>query len=138
MNDYTDLLFLLGAMLIFSVMSSTASRQMQQTSNTSIDSDIEYEAIALAQGIIDEAKWTSTAAELQNLADQYNGQTETVYMGSSNQYQIAYQIGIKLNDETFPGASTGISSKRITVSVASDYLPDSSYVKLEFIKSFVN
>ncbi len=138
MNDYTDLLFLLGAMLIFSVMASTASRQIQHTSNTSIDSDIEYEAVALAQGIIDEAKWTRTPAELQNLADQYNGQTETVYLGDSNQYQIAYQIGVKLNNETFPGASIGISSKRITVSVASDYLPDSSYVRLEFVKSFIN
>lgn len=138
MNDYTDLLFLLGAMIIFSFMSSTASRQIQQTTNTSIDSDIEYEAIALAQGIIDEAKWTRNYGELDDLRDRFNNSTQTLTLGSSGQYEIDYDVNVDLNSENFPGASTGISSYRIKVSVASDYLPDSSYVRLEFIKSYVN
>lgn len=56
MNDYSDLIFLMGAMVLFSIFANNANDTMVRSSALLIQSEIEYSAIALTQNILDEAR----------------------------------------------------------------------------------
>ncbi len=56
MNDYSDLVFMMGAMVLFSVFTNNANDTMLRSSILLTQVEVEYSAIAFAQGIVDEAR----------------------------------------------------------------------------------
>ena len=48
MNDFSDVILLIGAMLAFSMLSMTTARTFQSDSNLIVNSELEYRAISLA------------------------------------------------------------------------------------------
>jgi hypothetical protein len=56
MNDTSDLIFLMAAMVLFSVMVMNSNRLFVRNATMMVESEIEYSAISIAQSIIDEAR----------------------------------------------------------------------------------
>lgn len=56
MNDYSDLVFMMGAMVLFSMFANNANDSMVRSSTLLTQVEVEYSAIAFAQGIVDEAR----------------------------------------------------------------------------------
>lgn len=57
MNDYADLICLIGAIALYGVLVTNTNRALVLNSQLLTDSEIEYGAIAAAQNIIDKARW---------------------------------------------------------------------------------
>ncbi len=58
MNDYSDLLYLMGAMIVFSIYSSNVNANMVRSDTLLTDTEVELTAIGLGQSVIDEARDT--------------------------------------------------------------------------------
>lgn len=56
MNDYSDLVFLMGAMVLFSVFANNANDSMVRSNTLLVQAEVEYTAIAISQNILDEAR----------------------------------------------------------------------------------
>lgn len=73
MNDYSDLIFLIGAIAIYGMLVTNTNRVLVLNNQLLTNTEIEYGAISIAQNIIDEARWTHYDAlnknELENLYD---------------------------------------------------------------------
>lgn len=134
MTDYSDLFFLIGAMIAFSFLSRGASNMFFFSNNALIQSDIETTALALGQDIIDEAKWAKSATVLNSIKDEYNNQSITVSIGESDEYQISYDVTMSVSDVSITGSN--VTNKKVVVTVDSEYLPAGSQIRLEYIKNF--
>lgn len=134
MNDYSDLFFLLAALIIFSYLGRSASHMFFYLNNSLVESDIEYSAIALGQDIIDEVKWTNSVSELEMVRKKYDKKPFTVKYGVTNSYQIVFNINMHTNTTPLPGSSS--NNRHVWLTITSDYLPSDSSIELEFIKSF--
>lgn len=56
MNDYSDLVFMMGAMVLFSLFANSANDGIVRGSTLLTQVEVEYSAIAFGQTIIDEAR----------------------------------------------------------------------------------
>jgi len=56
MNDYSDLVFMMGAMVLFSLFANNANDSIVRGSTLLTQVEVEYSAIAFGQTIIDEAR----------------------------------------------------------------------------------
>jgi len=73
MNDYSDLVFMMGAMVLFSMFANNANDTMVRSSILLTQVEVEYSAIAFAQGIVDEAR--SRAFDAVTVAPDPNDQS---------------------------------------------------------------
>ena len=150
MNDYSDLVFLMGAMILFSLLTINVSRNIVANSKNLSKSEIEYNGIALAQSIIEQGHW-ATKSELDPTSGDFifknfeksHPHKETLQLGSSGQYKVDYYIYAQVDDVTVSGSST--TNKKITVGVTSPFFYenfDPSFntypIKMAFINSFEN
>lgn len=152
MNDYSDLIFLMGAMILFSLLTMNVSRSMVNNTQKITQSHIEYNGISLAHSIIEQAQWAPKDSLDPNQPSKYmfdgysknNPQKETLQLGSSNQYQIDYYIYVDVqNNYSVPTSST--NNKKITVGVTSPHLHeefDSTFtnypITMDFIAAYKN
>ena len=159
MNDYSDIIFLMGAMIMFSILTLNVSRSMVMNTKSLSKSEVEYNGISLAHSYIDRAQWASKQ-ELTRGSGEFifdgsglspsgcdftreNPCIETLVLGSSDEYEIDYYIYVGIQDNvTIPGSST---NKKITVGITSPFFYDnfdSSFgnypITMEFINSFEN
>lgn len=133
MVDYSDIVFLIGAMVIFSFLSRNAANRFFQSDVGYFQTDVEYEAVALAQSIVDEVKWTSSAQELSTLASSYDGTTYTVSVKNGD-YEIDYDVTMTVSNVSISGSI--VTNKEVIVKITSEYLPDNAYVEMQYVKSF--
>lgn len=133
MADYSDLIALIGAMVIFSFLSRNASYMFYQSDTVFFQSDVEYEAIALAQSIMDEVKWTQSDSELNTLANKYDGKTETISV-KDGEYQIDYYISMTVDHISLDGSI--VKNRLVTLIITSDYLPEETQINFKYIKNF--
>lgn len=56
MNDISDVLYVIAAVLVFGLFANTINRSMVNTTEMTVESEIEYNGISMAQGIIEEAR----------------------------------------------------------------------------------
>lgn len=56
MNDMTDVLYVMAAVVLFSILATNSNAAFVRNSNLQVESELEYNAIAVAQSIIDEAR----------------------------------------------------------------------------------
>lgn len=150
MNDYSDLFYLLGAIVLYSILTLNVSTNLVINNRNLSESEVEYSGIALADGIIEQALWASkeelNSGSSEYMFDDYNKNNpkhEIIEMGPSNQYRIDFYIYAEVEDVVVNGSNT--NNKKITVGVTSPFFYNdfdstfSSYpIKLESIKSFKN
>jgi len=135
MNDYSDLLFLIGAMVVFAMLSINASNIFRINNSGLVLAEVEYNAIALAQDEIDEVRWLPDE-EIDQLdpgdpAYRYaNTVTKTVEIDDQ---EIDYQLSGTSTPITF--SDLDITSFKVKVTVNSQYLPGQEITQTT-IKSF--
>ena len=56
MNDFSDLIYIMGAMVIFGLLLISVNQSMMRNNLITVGNEEEYTAIALANGIIEEAR----------------------------------------------------------------------------------
>lgn len=56
MSDISEIIYVLGAVVLFSLFAITINKSMVINTESTVESEIEYNAIAVAQSIIDQAR----------------------------------------------------------------------------------
>lgn len=140
MNDYSDLFYLMGAMLVFSMLSVNTANSFLRTSQATLQSDVEYRAIAFAQDEIDQVKLLSRDKE-NLLKSDHNSymfgdypKTITPEYGASNEYSETFTVSASstlINENDLL-----VNRYLVTVIVTqSDNVPAIT-ARLTFIKAF--
>lgn len=138
MSDYSDIIYLMGAIIIFSLVSLNASHFFRVNEQFQYRSEIQYNGIAVAQDIIEDIRWISDRNRFipgsgNCICDEYP-KTITQILGTDDQYQMDYQINIELTDIDVDGSNA--TNTLIVVTVTNEYLSEGDFIKMEYIKSF--
>jgi hypothetical protein len=136
MNDYSDIIMLMGAIVIFSTMSLHVNRTMLQNNLLSDRAEVDYHAVTVAQEIMEEIRWITSAADLIDFADDYpmvvNFTTDT----ESGNF-LPYNVDINLTNG--PYDDENVTSYFVTLEISSEYMTsgeDGSPITLTITKSF--
>ena len=133
MNDYSDLIYLMGAMIIFSLLSVQTTRLFQINSKMQVRGEITYNAISIAESQIEKVRWLKTEGSLYSYANSFPKQVPLVISGDT----LLYTAKMQVRDASL--ASANIDSKKVTVSVTNEFMKNNasqSAVELQFLKSF--
>lgn len=137
MSDYSDLIFLTGAMIVFSMLSMNTTRNFQSTAQRIYQTDIEYRALSLAQDEIEVVRWASES-DLNPNSSNYLYEDDpvqrTIYYGNSDQYSETFELK---RSSTQIQNSADMNRYRIRVIVESDAVTPEISDTLEYIKSFM-
>lgn len=145
MADYSEIIFLTAAILIFGTLSINTSQSFHITSDTMIRSDLEYRALAIAQDEIDAIRWIQARSKNgpvfpydpfdpanSNFLYDNNPDTRVIQYGSENQYSETFIITrtADLLEET-------ADQRRylITITIENDRLTPPLNVSLDFIRT---
>lgn len=140
MNDYSDIIYTMGALIIYSMLSLQASRMLVQNDQLQVEAEIEYNAVALAQDFIDQIKWVESEAELNaRLASFPQSVDSPVGNGS-----LTYYVDFEIQDASLPDSN--VENRIVTVSIKNKYLgantetDEDSRVTIQqrYLKSFAN
>lgn len=138
MNDYSDLIYLLGAIAAFSLLSLHTNRMLQMNSRMQINAEIEYNAVSIAQDQIDQIRWIRTESEFISHQNSFPKEVEL----NANGTQLVFDVDLSSEDITIPDSN--VENKRVTVSVTNQYLilneteDGKQAVSFQFIKSFTD
>lgn len=140
MNDYSDIIFLTGAMIIFSSLSLNTIEFFNAADQLEYQSRLQYNGIAVAQDKIEEIRWIADEDRFKNgtsdfLERDYPSVVTQSY-GSSNQYQFDYSVDLDVSPTNITGSNA--TNYRVTVTVSNSFLPDNQSITTEYIKSFGN
>jgi hypothetical protein len=138
MNDYSDLIYLIGAMIVFSMLSLNATRMMVESDQLQAGAEIEYNAIAIAQDYIDEIKWIGKEDSLTSKIASFPNSVTNDIGGEP----MTFYIDIDVQDVNIPDSN--VDNKLITVAIKNKYLGSGSEtdqgnsieIKQRFLKSF--
>ncbi|TYP95656.1 hypothetical protein LX73_0971 [Fodinibius salinus] len=137
MNDFSDLIMLMGAMILFSLLTIQTSRLFLVNNQTQIDEEIKHYAISVAQDHVDRARWIKGESSLNNYVSSYPKQVSV----STDDGSTEFTVSLDSKDINIPGSN--VTNKQLTVTVRSNFLEQSESmnskpVELQLIKSFAN
>lgn len=140
MTDYSEIIYVMGAMIIFSMLSLNASHFFRVNEQFQYQSQIQYNAVAVAKDVMDDIRWISdkrrvTQTSSQCICNDFP-KTVTRQFGTDNSYAMDYRVNISISDTNISGTNT--LNKIVTVDVSNEYLPDNQSVKVSYLKSFVD
>lgn len=129
-------------MIVFSMLSTQASRMFQLNSQNMIQSEIEYNAVALGQDYLEQIRWINNQAQFDIFMSQFPRE-DLIVLGDSDEYEMPYQVAIETQDIVLEG-SNNTSNKIVTVTIENEYLKqnpldldsDRKKIKVQGIKSF--
>lgn len=145
MADYSEIIFLTAAIVIFGTLSIHTAKSFHITSDTMVRSDLEYRAIAIAQDEIDAIRWIQARSkngpvfptdpfdpDNGNFLYDNNPETREITYGSDDQYSETFTVNrtAELINET--------SDQRrylITIKIENDRLNPPLNVSLDFIRT---
>lgn len=139
MQDYSDLIYLLGAMIIFSLLSIHVNRTFMFNNLITVSGQTEYYALNLGQEYVDRIRWLPTPQSLESFV---NGFPQTIeYATKSNGPGIPFEVNISLSDTTLPDAN--VQSKIVSITLNSIYMESiqqsigmNRNIEMKYIKSF--
>tara|TARA_R110002096_G_scaffold39845_4_gene108675 strand:+ start:316 stop:732 length:417 start_codon:yes stop_codon:yes gene_type:complete len=136
MNDFSDLILLMGAMVAFAMLSSTTVRSFQGNNEIIVNAELEYRAISTGQAIIDEMRWITNENEFRSSSSSYYFRNfpvnRTISYGSTSQYSTEYTID---GESVLISSSNNLKKYLITISVK-ESSAKTTPINLEFVKSF--
>jgi nitrate reductase cytochrome c-type subunit len=137
MNDYSDIIFLMGAMIIFSLLTLQTTRTFQLNDRLQMNGELEYSAISMAQDQVDKMRWIQNQTAFNNYVSNFPQTVPHTIQGNT----LNYDVDVTTQNIALPNSN--VSNQRVTVTVTNDYLktnqqaaPGSKEIKLEFLKSF--
>ena len=136
MTDYSDIFFLMGAMIMFSFLTMSVNRTLLMNDMNRVGHDSNYYALSVAQESIDELRWVRSEADLDSELNEYPKTIE--YKNDSDQSgSIPFEVDI--NKTTSVIENDDICTIELEIEVRSDFGiggESSSPVQLLFTKSF--
>ncbi len=140
MSDYSDIIFLTAAMVVFGMLTVNTARSFQVTSDTIVRSELEYRAIAVAQDEIDAIRWLEDEDLFDSGEDEYlygdDPIQKSVTYGSNNQYSETFSV--TRTSTEISNDSNGNSRYKIQVTVQSNAISPPITGTLSYIKTFEN
>lgn len=137
MSSYAELFYLVGAMMVFSMLSLNTARSFNSSRQTIYQAEAEYRAIAVAQDELDKVLWIYEPDDLDPTSGTYVYANypvqETHTYGSSNQYSSTFTV----NGTSELIEDTG-SMKRyqVAVTVVNQNVDPEVQITLEYVKSY--
>ena len=127
MSDKSQIILVIGALVIFSLLTMNVNGFLFRNDVIKVDTEVQYTAIALGQGVIDEARWKTFDS-----IDVYNGysKTDTTQNGV---YNINASIAYVNLSNTDSASATPTEHKKLTVVVTNKSM--SKPVSLSYIKN---
>lgn len=98
MNDYSDVILLMGAMIVFSLLTIQANRTFQLNNRMQINGEIKYNAISIAQDHLDKVKWINSESELDSFINSFPKVVSTP-IGNGT---MDYTVDLTSSDITIP------------------------------------
>ncbi len=142
MNDYSDLILMMGAIVLFMMLGLQANRFMLTNSSTTAQSEIEYYALTVSHDIIEDIRVITDEGSFHSYLSNFPS-TVDYQVRRSDLQTIPFHVTVDtmpLHDAhaTFEDA-TNINSFHITVTVSSEFLNQGSggSVSLSTAKSFL-
>ncbi len=136
MNDFSDVILLMGAMVAFAMLSSTTVRSFQGNNEIIVNAELEYRAISTGQAIIDEMRWITNENEFRSNSSSYYFRSfpvnRTITYGSTSQYSTEYTID---GESVLISSANNLKKYLITISVK-ESSAKTTPINLEFVKSF--
>ncbi|MEP1150468.1 MAG: hypothetical protein JXR20_02985 [Balneola sp.] len=140
MNDYSDIIFLTGAMIIFSTLSLNTVKFFNTNDQIEYQSKLQYNGIAVAQDKIEEIRWIADEdrfkAGSSSFLERDYPSTVTQTYGDENQFEFDYTVNVDVAPTSITGSNA--TNYRVTVLVSNSELPDNQTITTEYIKSFGN
>jgi len=163
MVDTSDILILLGAVVIFAILSLNTNRMLNNHNSAILESELTYTGIAKAQDVIDHARvlafdettiggaepavvpdgFTDPAdlgsvsdgdsASVYDDFDDFNGMSETDTTAEAI-YAVSAEVMYVTSGDPDTDAGTQTKYKKLTVTVSSPYLDNS--ITMSFIKGY--
>ena len=140
MQGYDEVLYVVGAMIIFSLLSIQVNQMFIKNDQNIADGEVEYNAISLAEEHIDRIKFMTKFKDLKDYVNKYP-EYDTVDVGNGD---LRYYVEIDHQDENISGSN--VINRHVFITVRSEYLgngkdatvDNNNFVKMDFIKSFRN
>lgn len=136
MTDYSDIIFMMAAMLVFSMLSLSVNRSMTINNAFLTQQEADYHALTIAQEIIDDIRWISSENDLDSYVSQY---PETLSYSTDSQSGFSIPFNINVTSESIDISGGSLSSFLVEVTVNSQYMTGGESgkpIKLDYIKSF--
>jgi hypothetical protein len=136
MNDYSDIIFLMGAILLFSILSLQVNRSLLINNIASDTAEIDYLAVSAAQEVIDDVRSITSEADLVSFADNY---PMVVNYSTNSQSASSVPLNVDVNVTSGVFDNGHITSFQVTVEVSSVYMTtgeDGRPIILSISKSF--
>lgn len=137
MNDYSDIIFLMGAMIIFSLLTLQTTRTFQLNNRLQMNGELEYSAISIAQDQVDKMRWMQNQTAFNNFVSNFPQTVPLTVQGNT----LDFNVDVTVQNIALPNSN--VPNRRVTVTVTNDYLktnqqaaPGSQEIQLEFLKSF--
>ena len=96
MTDYSDLVYLMGGMIIFSLLSLQTTRLFQLNNRVQMNAEIEYNAISIAQNEIDQIKWIQSESSFNSHITSYPKQVPISVKSDTLYYTVNIMVNIPL------------------------------------------
>lgn len=127
MSGKSDLFMVLGAVVLFSIMLLNMNGFLFNNQKSKATGEIEYNGIALAQDLIDQARWKSF-----DQMNEYDGYT-AVDSTESGVYNITADVEYVSRDNVQKKSHSTTDYRKLTVTVKNKYL---SYpIRVSYIKA---
>ncbi|MTI89164.1 MAG: hypothetical protein FH748_14500 [Balneolaceae bacterium] len=138
MSNYSDILYLTVAMVVFSILTINTARSFQFTADTLVRADLEYRATAIAQDEIDQIRWETDENKLDPEHDDYlfdsYPQNQAITYGNENEYSETFKVNGK---STLIENTSSMKRYKVTITTTSNSIDPKVEVSLEFIKSYM-
>ena len=137
MTSYAELFYLVGAMLVFSMLTLNTARSFNSTRQSIYQAEAEYRAVAVAQDEIDKIQWIYDPEDLDPSSSSYVYDDypidQTHYYGENDEYSAVFTI----NGTSELIEDTG-SMKRyqVTVTVVNDDVDPGVSISMDYVKSY--
>lgn len=137
MADYSDLFFLMGAIIMFSFLTMSVNRTLLMNDMNRVGHETNYYALSVAQESIDELRWITTEADLDSELATY---PKIVKYKNDSDSGGAIPFEVDINKTTSAIENDDIRSVDLIIQVSSEFGvggENSSPVRLAYTKSFV-
>lgn len=140
MNDFTDVFYVIGAMIIFSILSVNTFNYIGINEEFQYQSELQQNAVVVANEVITEMRWISDKDRFNPNRGDFVGndypRTVTMVVGDDDEFEFDYDVDVQVNDTTIAGSNS--VNKAIYVTVSSEYLEDNQKVRMRYIKTLPN
>lgn len=142
MSGYSDIIYIVGAIVIYSLLSLQVNRMIIRNDMAQMESTVRYHVSNHAQNYADQIHLFQNEDEFDDFLDDFPRVDSIAYDENEPTALLAYYVNIEASDTTLPNSS--VTSKVVNIRMSNEYLEDENIsssetensIRLKLIKSF--